>query len=797
VSDITAFEALVASDSEQKIAKQAATDKLAAAIYDVREQYGAHLFCAKTMEVFHDRVALCKDDMIRTVNAHLMPVTGVMRKVCKTMEREWRERIAKGDPRDESSPDFDPVDHPDFEKEDYEGDLKDWDVHSPDMPSLGTVGDILDAKAQRQQQGPRPLHEIARDIKRNWPKVNFAAQPYLDALHELESVDDMYYQDPAKHIVNYFLSNAGTWRGPEAKRIKDELKGLVNRRASRVAYSGDELDAYREMMTNDEKPPRPKAKPFPDTDGKWEGASGNKESRRRQADTTGPVQDIDATFQPSDDDLIPEGDFHGYLDSVSQNGYDGPPSSNFTPGGDSGKHARRQANEMMGYPPTTAPAAPDASGMTPTDPAAPPPVPGTSGSGIPGAGSGAVTAAIIKRYAQWCVDNLARPSARTLEYYAVNRPDKEYFILTAALQRHAEVPGGSAPEIGGVNINNLTNPYTPPAVNPMAGTSGLFPDGMSNVKEPLDLGLMEYQARRTAAGKDYLMQADEAITNLLNEKAEEFQESIQPLQQALQTIQYAEQVQQAQNPMNVMPPAGTVNVLPQTQAPQGPAPQGVDPASGQIDPAMLAQLMGQGGVDPSAMGGAAPGGPPPAAAGQGALPPEIAQQMQMQARRRRYASQTAELIEEYKYIDPDDLKATELWDTLNHLADQGDPEAIEFLYHGIGDDGHEEEVDPAYWDGPQVHDVHGHDSLYEGRRRVAESRYFNEEGEPIIGGAEARFEDYLDQMSAEEGNYYDDDFGPEEYDEESEEEDGGEGHDDKEWMDFRASVETERGYPKG
>ena len=734
MSDITAFEALVASDSEQKIAKQAATDKLAAAIYDVREQYGAHLFCAKTKEEFHDRVALCKDDMIRTVNAHLMPVTGVMRKVCKTMEREWKQKLA------------------------YDEDA--------DFDALVSGGGAPSAPPARS--GPRPLHEIARDIKRNWPKVNFAAQPYLDALHELESVDDMYYQDPAKHIVNYFLSNAGTWRGPEAKRIKDELKGLVNRRANRVAYSGDELDAYREMMTNDEKPPRPKAKPFPDTDGEWEGASGQK-----KADNTGPVQSLDQTYSPSDDDLIPEGDFHGYLDSVDQNA----PSlvdQNFTPGGDSGKHARRQANEMMGYPPTTAPAAPDASGMTPTDPAAPPPVPGTSGSGIPGAGSGAVTAAIIKRYAQWCVDNLARPSARTLEYYAVNRPDKEYFILTAALQRHAEVPGGSAPEIGGVNINNLTNPYTPPAVNPMAGTSGLFPDGMSNVKEPLDLGLMEYQARRTAAGKDYLMQADEAITNLLNEKAEEFQESIQPLQQALQTIQYAEQVQQAQNPMNVMPPAGTVNVLPQTQAPQGPAPQGVDPASGQIDPAMLAQLMGQGGVDPSAMGGAAPGGPPPAAAGQGALPPEIAQQMQMQARRRRYASQTAELIEEYKYIDPDDLKATELWDTLNHLADQGDPEAIEFLYHGIGDE-----------------------HIHEGRRRVAESRYFNEEGEPIIGGAEARFEDYLDQMSAEEGNYYDDDFGPEEYDEESEEEDGGEGHDDKEWMDFRASVETERGYPKG
>ena len=94
MSDITVFEAMAASDSEDKIAKQAATDKLAAAIYDVREQYGAHLFCATSKSEFHDRVALCKDDMIKTVNAHLMPVTGVMRKVCKAMEREWQERIA-------------------------------------------------------------------------------------------------------------------------------------------------------------------------------------------------------------------------------------------------------------------------------------------------------------------------------------------------------------------------------------------------------------------------------------------------------------------------------------------------------------------------------------------------------------------------------------------------------------------------------------------------------------------------------------------------------------------------------
>ncbi len=57
----------------------------------------------------------------------------------------------------------------------------------------------------------RPIYEIARD----WKKVNFAAVPYLRAMHEL---DGMYGYDTAKSIVLYFLSNASTWRGPDASR---------------------------------------------------------------------------------------------------------------------------------------------------------------------------------------------------------------------------------------------------------------------------------------------------------------------------------------------------------------------------------------------------------------------------------------------------------------------------------------------------------------------------------------------------------------------------------------------------
>ncbi len=73
----------------------------------------------------------------------------------------------------------------------------------------------------------RPLHEIARDIRANWPKVYFGAVPYLEAMSQLNTIDDQYGADSAASIVRYFLANASTWRGPVAKVIKAELKAMV------------------------------------------------------------------------------------------------------------------------------------------------------------------------------------------------------------------------------------------------------------------------------------------------------------------------------------------------------------------------------------------------------------------------------------------------------------------------------------------------------------------------------------------------------------------------------------------
>jgi len=76
----------------------------------------------------------------------------------------------------------------------------------------------------------RPIYEIAREIHQNWKDINYAAKPYLSAMSTVDKITDNYGCDNAKSIVLYFLSNAGSWRGEVARRIKAELKDLMKRK---------------------------------------------------------------------------------------------------------------------------------------------------------------------------------------------------------------------------------------------------------------------------------------------------------------------------------------------------------------------------------------------------------------------------------------------------------------------------------------------------------------------------------------------------------------------------------------
>lgn len=76
----------------------------------------------------------------------------------------------------------------------------------------------------------RALYLIAGDIQRDWQRLNKTfpyAAPYCQAMQRLNQITDDYGADSGRSIVLYFLSNAATWRGDTAKRIKTELKDIV------------------------------------------------------------------------------------------------------------------------------------------------------------------------------------------------------------------------------------------------------------------------------------------------------------------------------------------------------------------------------------------------------------------------------------------------------------------------------------------------------------------------------------------------------------------------------------------
>ena len=260
----------------------------------------------------------------------------------------------------------------------------------------------------------------------------------------------------------------------------------------------------------------------------------------------------------------------------------------------------------------------------------------------------------MRTYIAWCQRNgLQRMSARNVNIFAKGEPRLVMHLaqrmrraIAAARERQAgeygpghhfesEIPGvpehyeaDQPQEFWDAYAQHRERGYHPPA----AWARAFAEHGVAAPK---------HQASRRTAAPDYLQKADDALTQLLNQKAQEFQETIAPLQQALVTVQQAEQLQQQQNPMNVLPPPGTVNVLPGQAAP---GQVGVPDPSGGADPnAAAAAALAAPAGDPS-MGGGDPsmgaGAPPPAAGPQGALPPDPSQQMM--ARRRRAGGQGKE-----------------------------------------------------------------------------------------------------------------------------------------------------------
>ena len=88
---------------------------------------------------------------------------------------------------------------------------------------------MIREEVTRMNESGRSISQIASEIANDWKPVNYAAKPYLQAMYQLDDINDKYGMDSARSIIAYFLSNAAQWKGEKAKAIKLELNKMIKR----------------------------------------------------------------------------------------------------------------------------------------------------------------------------------------------------------------------------------------------------------------------------------------------------------------------------------------------------------------------------------------------------------------------------------------------------------------------------------------------------------------------------------------------------------------------------------------
>jgi hypothetical protein len=86
---------------------------------------------------------------------------------------------------------------------------------------------IIEQLQRPKMKNPRKISKIAEEIAKDWRNIRWSAEPYLQIMFVIESINDIYGSTNGKNIILRFLCNAATWRGETAKRIKKELKEMV------------------------------------------------------------------------------------------------------------------------------------------------------------------------------------------------------------------------------------------------------------------------------------------------------------------------------------------------------------------------------------------------------------------------------------------------------------------------------------------------------------------------------------------------------------------------------------------
>lgn len=614
------FEVLAVSDDEHKIAQQQVTDRLAAAVYDVRAEFGDFLFKAADIHEFRTRVHLVKPDMMRVIDRHVPPVSSVMGRIATRrgciLEKEFRSHLAGRQGM------YPPQTEDDVMRP------------SPDRPDVKARWDEFDkGRPQRIQEFEQERRQrSAADVAPEDPSGGGGGLPSPgSAVPGMAEVTDT--PDEAQHM-GYRLGWYATATGDGGALDTDET---YHQESGALIPEGDwpgfenRVDQTSDKVDDHVFAPGEHDKTYTvDTGADF--VSGRESRRRYAADSeVDPGSEVGAL---GDMGMMPSGTNYTPPTNSATSSDNGAPGSGADVGA-AGALPEVPDAQHMGSAYTDRMLGP---GMDPEEARAVAPAVNSLKPGLGGPGKSTlhqqpsglglnpdrikdnmVQASVQKlflRYVGFCRQNRLPLTLSALERHGKRLSSRDYLVVAMGLNKLAETYQGEG------DVEKKSGPF--------AGPHGSFPVGtpkdLSDAKSVCNnssvsgkhpgtcekIDHMQRPARRRQGAPDYLMKAKDALEGLLNQKAEEFQTGISPLQQALQVVQQSQAIEQANNPLSVQPPAGTVNVLPDAPGglPGDPAAGGGMPPADQSAP-------------PPAAGGAQPVGPDPqqmSARRQGGLP---------------------------------------------------------------------------------------------------------------------------------------------------------------------------------
>ena len=74
----------------------------------------------------------------------------------------------------------------------------------------------------------RKINEIAAEIGRDWKDISNNAFPYYIAMRSIEKPTDTWLEDDGYMVIRKFLLYSEKWEGDVARKIKNELKTMLN-----------------------------------------------------------------------------------------------------------------------------------------------------------------------------------------------------------------------------------------------------------------------------------------------------------------------------------------------------------------------------------------------------------------------------------------------------------------------------------------------------------------------------------------------------------------------------------------